>query len=197
MRSSRKFATLVLVILLIGQIARGEDVTAEAVKETITRGTQYLFKQQAPNGSWSEYRGGDQPTGVAALVTLALLNSGETVKNPKVAKALDYLNGSPLPRATYAASLQVMVFCQADPAHYKVKINELAMWLEASQIKEGRNKGGWHYGTRGEGDNSNTQFAMLALHDPNSLCRNSLLVQYCSANFQVCSLTLTPARSAS
>src|SRR5437867_2829409 len=117
MQRSRKFAALALVILLIGQAARGEEVTPEAVKDTIARGTQYLFKQQAPNGSWTDQF--DQPTGVTSLVTLALLNSGETAKNPKVAKALDFLNGSPLPKATYAASLQVMVFCQADPAHYK------------------------------------------------------------------------------
>ena len=154
MRSLKRFAALALVILLIGQAARGEEVTPEAVKESITRGTQYLFKQQAPNGSWTDY--GGQPTGVAAIATLALLNSGETAKNPKVAKALDYLNASELPRATYAASLQIMVFCQADPAHYKVKINELALWLEATQIKDGKNKGGWHYGTHGGGDNSNT-----------------------------------------
>jgi len=163
MQRFRKFAALALVILLIGQAARGEEVTPEAVKESITRGTQYLFKVQAPNGSWTDY--GGQPTGVSAIATLALLNSGETAKNPKVAKALDFLNASELPRATYAASLQIMVFCQADPAHYKVKINELALWLEATQIKDGKNKGGWHYGTHGGGDNSNTQFAMLALHE--------------------------------
>ncbi len=163
MRSSRKFVALTIVFLLVGQAARGDEVTPEAVKETITRGTQYLLKQQASNGSWTDQF--DQPTGVTALVTLALLNSGETAKNLKVAKALDYLNGSPLPRATYAASLQVMAFCQADPVQYKVKVNELAMWLEATQIKDGKNKGGWHYGTRGDGDNSNTQFAILALHE--------------------------------
>ncbi|MCE9528356.1 MAG: DUF4159 domain-containing protein [Planctomycetales bacterium] len=163
MRSSRTYRALALVILLIAQAARGDEVTPEAVKETINRGTQYLLKQQAPNGTWTDYMG--QPTGVTSLATLALLNSGETAKNPKVAKALDSLNASELPRATYAASLQIMAFCQADPARYKVKINELAMWLEATQIKEGKNKGGWHYGTRGDGDNSNTQFAMLALHE--------------------------------
>ncbi len=163
MRSTRTFATLALVMLLIGQAARGEEVSPEQVREAITRGGQYLLKQQGPDGGWTDYMG--QPTGVAALATLALLNSGETAKNPKVAKALDFLEGSALPRATYAASLQVMAFCQADPVHYKPKINELALWLEATQIKDGKNKGGWHYGTRGEGDNSNTQFAMLALHE--------------------------------
>lgn len=163
MRTSRTYCALALAILLTGQMARGDEVTPEAVKDAISRGSQYLFKQQAPNGSWTDQF--DQPTGVTALVTLALLNSGETAKNPKVAKALDYLYKSDLPRATYAASLQVMVFCQADPAHYKVKINELARWLEATQVKEGKNKGGWHYGFRGDGDNSNTQFAMLALHE--------------------------------
>src|SRR5438477_411295 len=92
------------------------------------------------SGSDLAMRSGGQPAGVAPIATLALLNSGETAKNPKVAKALDYLNASELPRATYAAALQIIVFCQADAAHYKVKINEPALWLEATQIKEGKNK---------------------------------------------------------
>ena len=102
MHISRKCAALVMAILLVGQAARGEDVTPEQVREAITRGGQYLLKQQGPDGGWTDYMG--QPTGVAALATLALLNSGETAKNPKVAKALDFLEGSALPRATYAAS---------------------------------------------------------------------------------------------
>ena len=37
-------------------------------------------------------------------------------------------------------------------------------WLEAIQIKQGANKGAWSY-PRAQGDNSNTQFAMLALYE--------------------------------
>lgn len=161
-----KLAGLFLLIFLIGQTVPAQDVTPEAVRQSIARGTQYLLKQQGPEGSWADYRDNRQATGVTSLATLALLNSGETAKNAKVGKSLDYLYKSSLPKATYAASLQVMVFCQADPVHYKVKITELARWLEATQIKNGKNKGGWHYGQHGgEGDNSNTQFAMLALHE--------------------------------
>lgn len=163
MRSTRKDVVLAMVILLVGQAAQGEEVTPEAVKDAITRGGQYLLKQQSPNGSWTDQF--NQPTGVTALATLALLNSGETAKNPKVAAALNFLYKSELPRATYAASLQIMVFCQADPVHYKVKITELARWLESSQIDKGRNKGGWAYPFNGDGDASNTQFAILALHE--------------------------------
>ena len=163
MRSSRKFAAWALVMLLIGQAARGEEVTPEAVKDAIASGSLYLYKQQRPDGGWTDLH--RQPTGVASLVTLALLNGGETAKNPKMAKALDYLYKSKNPEATYAVSLQIMVFCQADPIYYKVKITDLARWLEAHQIKDGRNKGGWSYPFQGDGDNSNTQFAMLALHE--------------------------------
>ena len=165
MERASKFAGLMLLILLIGQAAPAQEVTPEMVRESIATGTEYLLKRQGPDGSWTDYRENNQPTGVTSLVTLALLNSGETAKNPKVAKSLDYLYKSDLPRATYAASLQVMVFCQADPVYYKVKITNLAGWLEASQIKDGDMKGGWHYGYQGQGDNSNTQFAMLALHE--------------------------------
>ena len=60
-----------------------------------------------------------------------------------------------------------MAFCQADPLRYKLKIASLAHWLEAHQVKgEGATKGGWSYmPSVGIADNSNTQFAMLALHE--------------------------------
>ena len=38
-------------------------------------------------------------------------------------------------------------------------------WLESNQIQEGSRRGGWAYPGRGDGDNSNSQFALLALNE--------------------------------
>ena len=43
-------------------------------------------------------------------------------------------------------------------------------WLEQAQVAQGRAAGSWSYGTdRGTGDNSNSQFALLALHEAASV----------------------------
>ncbi len=140
------------------------DVTPEEVREAIDRGTTYLLKNQHPDGSWGEYP--LQPSGKTALVALALLNSGISPDDPKLKLTLDWLEKQEAPRATYAASLQIMALAMANPARYKPRITSLAMWLEERQYKEGEERGGWTYYDRpGPVDNSNSQFAVLALHE--------------------------------
>ena len=101
--------------------------------------------------------------GVTALCTLALLNSGVGVDDPVVRKALTYLRGLELDK-TYTVSLQTMVLCAAEPKKDMLLIGRNVRWLERHQIKEGRRKGAWSYPGPG-GDNSNAQFAVLALYD--------------------------------
>jgi hypothetical protein len=158
-------AALVMSVSVM-QPARGE-VTAAQVDEAIRTGTAYLLKRQdRATGNWTEYKG--EPGGLTALCTLALLNSGMPKDDPQIKAALDYLERLDDPRQTYSASLMIMAFCQADPAKYRLKIGKLATWLEGNQIQDANNstKGGWSYtSARGRADNSNTQFAMLALHE--------------------------------
>jgi hypothetical protein len=161
-RSSTVAIVLVLIFSL-PQAARAE-VTAAQVKESIEAGCKYLEGQQHPDGYWSEYDG--EPGGLTALCTLALLNCGRTKDDPHVAKALTYLERKSNPGRTYSASLMIMVFAQADPKGKKVAISRLAGWLEAHQVRDNDTKGGWTYSERGgRADNSNTQFALLALHE--------------------------------
>jgi hypothetical protein len=145
--------------------AAAQDVTPQEVRDAITKGCNYLLSKQRPDGSWGDHP--LQPTGLTALCTLSLLHCGLTPQNsPGVEKAIGWLEKQPLPRATYAASLQVMVYCLADSKAHKLRIKELAGWLEEHQIKEGKFKGGWSYFDQGgKPDNSNSQFAMLALHE--------------------------------
>jgi prenyltransferase beta subunit len=144
-----------------------KEVSAATVNDAIRMGVGYLHSKQQANGSWSDFESPfAQPGAITALMTLALLNCGERVDEPHVAKALEFLEKQNPPGSTYSTSLHVMAFCQADPQRYKLKISGLAKWLEANQVKDGSTKGGWSYTPAvGIGDNSNTQFAMLALHE--------------------------------
>ena len=160
---------IVLVVAIVatasGQEPAAGDITAEEVNDSLDKGVKYLLKNQNADGSWGEYA--LQPTGRTSLCVLALLYSGlRPDKSPEVKKALDWLEKQPSPRAVYAASLQIMVFTLADAKRYKARIASLAVWLEEAQVKDGERKGGWSYFDRpGSVDNSNSQFAVLALHE--------------------------------
>lgn len=138
------------------------EITAEQVQNAIRQGCDYLLNSQNGSGQWA-----DMPTyetGVTSLCTLALLNSGIEPTHPKIQKALDYLRGKKLDK-TYTVSLQTMALCAGDPRRDLPLIQENARWLERVQIKAGARAGSWSYGDMIGGDNSNSQFAVLALHE--------------------------------
>ena len=140
-------------------------MTAEQVNAAINSGVAFLEKQQRPDGRWTDHE--SEPGGATALCTLALLNCGRKPTDPSVKKALDYLERLPDPERTYSSSLMIMAFAQADPKKYALTINKLALALAARQMRDDTNKGGWTYKgpVGGSADNSNTQFAVLALHE--------------------------------
>ncbi len=157
-----------LATLDVAPSARAE-ITADQVKVSIERGVKYLLSKQSPNGSWPDialYR-----SGTSSLCTLALLNAGMPLDDPKLASALAHVRRQKLTQ-TYTVALQTMVLCAAEPEKDALLIKSNAAWLEAHQNKEGDKKGSWGYspsqgarGPIGSGDNSNTQFAMLALYE--------------------------------
>ncbi len=157
-------ATLLIVPVVLIAPARGQ-ITAERVRESIAGGVTYLKSQQNPErGNWSEHVG--YPGGVTSLCTLALVNCGESPESPAIQAALRYLRSIGNPGMTYATSLQTMVFCAAAPEQDRLLIRRNAEWLQEAQIKSGPNAGAWGYNlNKGDGDNSNTQFALLALHE--------------------------------
>ncbi len=144
------------------------DITAEQVRETIKRGVMYLKSQQSKTkGNWPEragFRGG-----LTALCTLALLECGEQADSPAVKKALDYLRSLDEPKDTYSTAVQTMVFAAADLKTDNRLILRNAEWLERAQVVEGDRTGAWTYfarvGRHRGGDNSNSQFALLGLHE--------------------------------
>lgn len=132
-------------------------VTAEMVRESIEQGVKYLKSQQSNRGTWNDvaqYEGG-----VTALCTLALLNCGVPPSDPVIQKALTTLRKVEL-KKTYSVALRTMVLCAAEPKRDQLAIQESVRWLESTQLPTGL----WSY-PNGGGDNSNTQFAVLALHE--------------------------------
>ncbi|MCC7475730.1 MAG: DUF4159 domain-containing protein [Pirellulales bacterium] len=143
------------------QRPQDRPIDAGQVISAIDRGVAYLKREQNARGHWGELPGYEG--GVSALCTLALLNSGVPSNDPAVRKAVEYLRGLELDK-TYTVSLQTMVLCAADSQQNLLTIQRNVKWLEENQIKEGQRKGAWSYPGPG-GDNSNSQFAVLALYD--------------------------------
>ncbi|HUY93535.1 MAG TPA: DUF4159 domain-containing protein [Pirellulales bacterium] len=161
MKAISTFA-LCLALLAAPCAARAwADISAEEVRDSIDRGVSYLKNEQRNDGSWPDPVG--YPGGITALCTLALLNCGVPPNDPQVQSALNYLRKLP-PSMTYSTALQTMVLCAAEPKTNLQLVRRNALWFQAQQKRDGPRKGAWGY-PQAEGDNSNTQFALLALHE--------------------------------
>ncbi len=156
-------ALATVLIVAIGSPVRAE-ITPEQVRNAIDRGVRFLLGQQRDDGSWPDIL--DERGGVSSLCALALLSSGVEPDDPRMQNALNYLRKI-RPERTYTLSLQTMVFARAEPDRDRDLIARNVKQLERFQLDEGPNKGAWSYPYRGgtSGDNSNSQFALLALHE--------------------------------
>ena len=153
-----------------GGNAENGGLSAEAVRGAVDGAIAFLRQKQRPNGEWDEYPG-YQP-GTTALCALALLSAGLDKDDPNVAKALEFLRDfSPEKQnQTYPISLQTMVFCLADPEADRARIEANVAWLVERQLKTSNEyDGGWSYvgidQASERADNSNSQFALLALYE--------------------------------
>jgi hypothetical protein len=149
-----------------------EDLDARTVNLAIDRAVNFLVStQDKATHAWQDHHG--QPGGLTALCTLAILNSGVPATDERIRATLDHLCARGKPTMVYASSLTIMALAAAYPtakaekrAIFARHIKEHALWLEAVQIADGEKRGGWRYSKgSGGGDNSNSQFALLALHE--------------------------------
>lgn len=143
------------------------QVTPEKVNAAVDKGVDFLFSRQEADGHWPDltgFRGG-----VPALCTLALLNAGVEIDDPKMEKALENLRRLAVSGEvdkTYCVSLFASVFAAADPARDRLILENAVNWLEDAQMQGGQRIGSWAYSKNsGQGDKSNSQFAVLALYD--------------------------------
>jgi hypothetical protein len=163
---------VVLAAVLLSTTARPTraGVTREEVERAIQEGVRYLKQIQRIDGSWPD-ADAEAHTGTTSLATLALLTAGEPPSSPHITRALGYLRNFPPDqlRSVYAVALQTMAFAAAEPERDGVKIANNVQWLENAQIRPNDRvawPGSWTYSiSKGRnGDNSNTQYALLGLN---------------------------------
>jgi hypothetical protein len=154
-----------------------EDQELQArINAAIDRGVGHLKRAQSADGSWS---GSFGRAGQTSLALFTLLSSGVRKDDPAVQKAAAFLaklpagkgtiadvqaDRPPALRMTYAHALLVMALTELDPDRYKKAIRRSVSTLVSGQKSSGQ----WAYlismgGPLDGGDNSNTQFALLAL----------------------------------
>jgi len=159
-------AVAAVAIIATGAAAQKQQpLTAAQVRQSIRQGADYLLKEQSHRGTWDDMA--TYPGGVTALCTLALLTAGESPSSPAMQKSLDYLRRLEADK-TYTVALQTMALCAGEPRRDFVLIQRNADWLQRAQRDRGDRVGAWSYGDQRDqigSDNSNSQFAVLALHE--------------------------------
>ncbi|MBI5724331.1 MAG: DUF4159 domain-containing protein [Planctomycetes bacterium] len=165
-RTIRLTGLAMAVVMAFPPPAGAQDVSSKQVQEAIERGVAYLRKRQMESGYWPD--DGSYPGGSSALAILALLNAGVPANDPAVVKGLDKLGTIPN-QSTYVVALKCQAYAAADPKlqKYGNELKAAVAWLVSSQCRRaGGLTGTWGYSARdGGGDNSNTQFALLGLHE--------------------------------
>ena len=151
---------------------------AERRQSAMARGVAALLKEQAADGSWGKPQGG---VGITALCTEAILEAGQTIREPAVRRAVDYILKAVKPDGgiyddvglkIYSTSLSLAVLVKADPKTYADPIKKATDFIEKSQwgadesIEQSDLKyGGFGYGKSNRPDMSNSQFALDALRE--------------------------------
>lgn len=150
-----------------------QRLLVDRVRRAIDRGIQYLRDQEDHNGHWEldAAPATSRPGGETSLVMLALLNAGVKPDDPIIERGLKYLRTKE-PKDTYVVGLQTMVFAAAGKEVDFPLIDRNVRWLIDARVMEGKNLHGWTYNKGGEArlavgitDNSNTQYALLGLHE--------------------------------
>jgi hypothetical protein len=150
-----------MVALSPGSFAGEDDdppaaPSAEEVDAAIARGVLALKEEQKPNGSF------DGETGSTALAIFALSHSGVPADDRSVERGLRWMLANLGRPDTYGASLAIMALATLDRELHAKRIDRLAKLVQYGQCRNGQ----WSYQLkrgRSSGDNSNTQFALLAL----------------------------------
>src|SRR6516165_8435231 len=144
-----------------------KEALVDQVKDAIDRGVKYLREVERGIGHWEvDFESNGRRGGWSSLAMLALLNSGVKPDDPVIERGLKFLRNVP-PESTYVVGLQTMVFAAAGRNEDRERIQRNVEWLIKTRVFQNNQFVGWGYGKNGFGgsDNSNTQYALLGLHE--------------------------------
>jgi hypothetical protein len=163
----------------------------QQIEASLKRAREYLYKQQS-NANWDvparipdpelsspiamkviDVQNSSQWGGLSALAVYALLASGESEKDPRLAPAIEWLKKADL-IGTYAAGTRLQVWNALPGASRRKDILELAKRDRDTLLKNRRTeehtRGMFRYSTIGFGyDHSASQFGVLGLYAASQL----------------------------
>ncbi len=158
---------VLLAVALHGPVRAAEAIRPGEIQRAVEKARDFLVRQQKGDGWWEAMHSADKRVGATGLVLLALGNAGLDAQDLAVRRGLAWLRTQE-PADTYAVSLQTLALAMLSPEADLAILERNAKWLEDGQVKGGPGAGSWSYRQSpngGTGDNSNTQFALLALHE--------------------------------
>src|SRR2546430_1929217 len=143
-RAASAAACFAAVVLSLTCPAR--SATSDQIDKAIADARDYLYSQQK-DGTWERDfdKRGDQSTGQTALVVCALLATGQSPQDPRIAKAIEYLKTNET-SGVYALGMRCQAW-QALPQSPEVKatLAKDAKALLSSILAEGSGKGFYGY----------------------------------------------------
>ncbi len=157
----------VLPVILAGTSGTGlaAEVTSDQVATSVRKAVAFLRTQHQQGHLRAT--GSHVQQGQVALAALAMLNAGVPANDPTVKDLVAQMDK--VPNAyTYVVSLKCQLYAALDdPNTHGKKLQAAADWLVKNQNRTRNGMGMWTYRerTHGRGDNSNTQFALLGLHE--------------------------------
>lgn len=167
MRDVRLSLFVALAVLTGAIVSPAQALTDDQVGKTIAAMKKYLYSRQKADGSWEQGNGeghqwGTNMGGTSAIVTLALLVSGESMQHPKIQNAIKYLRRVDM-NATYAVSCRAHCWSYLPYSYKSYLEKDAALLLETSkQHKLGLFNYVPKYGDS-RIDHSVTQYGMLGL----------------------------------
>ncbi len=179
MRPAFKSLALILVAVFATSSISADDLgpDLDAYQRSIDRAVNFLRTTQSDDGSWTA---ATQP-GITALVTTSLLESGLTVDDPTITRAMQHLEGyiqddggiyhPESKHKNYETAITVMAFEAAnEDGRYNATLERAVLFLKGLQWDENEGivpsdtfYGGAGYGSHERPDLSNTQFFIDAL----------------------------------
>lgn len=164
------------VVLSLTASAFGE-VTDEQVRQAIAKAVARLKEGQKVDGHWEPQTTQASTKGVGGVTALAvftLLQAGEPLNDPAVAKGLQALDRVP-DFETYVVSMKLMAFAKAEQVAgkpiFKAQIQRAVKFLQDTQSSigtwgyEAADVAGDEASLATSTDNSNTQMALMALYE--------------------------------
>ncbi|HAY80124.1 MAG TPA: hypothetical protein DCY79_10005 [Planctomycetaceae bacterium] len=160
--SPLKAARFLLVILVASSplVASAYKPDDKVVKDLVANGVTFLsgdlhYKYHLGEEclvAYTLYKAGKRND---PKIAAALQKCAEGVRNGKVSDSTRHF--------TYNVSVATIFISEASPKEHRAILETYTKALLNSQVKGGQSDGAWTYGGAGDGDTSQTQYAMLAL----------------------------------